>query len=162
LLSETIAASFHIDIVPPKIPAMVAGEKFNVCGLSSLYITAIGAATTGTWITVGNLVAAVCGVSEKLKSPIPLSEADRPAPEPPPEYVKVLPVAAVNPALQESKSGITNVDPDPVKFTFVALFDGDDFDEQEVRARAITPIVTTANFQFFEIFMYFPQWVYDT
>jgi hypothetical protein len=122
-----------------------------------LYITAMGAATTGTWITVGNLVAAVCGVSEKLKSPIPLSEAERPAPDPPPEYVKVLPVAVVNPALQESKSGMTNVDPEPVKLTAVALFDGVDLDEQEVKASAMTPNVAIANFQFFEVFIASPD-----
>jgi hypothetical protein len=88
LLSATIAGSFHFVIVPAKIPANVFAERLSVFDLfGRLYKTAIGAATTGTWITVATFVVALCAVSEKLISPIPLSEFPRPVPEPPAPYV---------------------------------------------------------------------------
>ena len=72
-------------IVPAKIPARVSPDKFKVFDLfGRLYKTATGAATTGTWITDERRVAALCAESEKLTSPTPLSEAETPAPEPPP------------------------------------------------------------------------------
>jgi hypothetical protein len=42
-----MAGSFHIVMVPPKIPATVSADKFNVLAVLSRYMTAIGAATIG-------------------------------------------------------------------------------------------------------------------
>ncbi|CAB5241294.1 unannotated protein [freshwater metagenome] len=53
----------------------------------------------------------------KLKSPIPLSDAVRPAPEPPPLYVYEFPESALYPALHASSKGIGNVAPAPVSDT---------------------------------------------
>ena len=83
LLSALIAGSFHIVISPAKILATVVDDKYSCLFPGRLCITAIGAATIGMWITDDFFVDAVCAESENQKSPMPLSDAVFPAPEPP-------------------------------------------------------------------------------
>jgi hypothetical protein len=55
----------------------------------------------------------VCGASVNQKSPIPLSELDRPVPDPEDAYVKVCEVAAANGALHASIKSAGKDAPDP-------------------------------------------------
>jgi SepF-like predicted cell division protein (DUF552 family) len=55
----------------------------------------------------------VCGASVNQKSPIDLSEFERPVPEPEAAYVKVCEVAAANGALQASIKSAGKDAPEP-------------------------------------------------
>jgi hypothetical protein len=66
---------------------------------------------------LARLVAAVCAASENQKSPIDLSEFERPVPEPDDAYVNECCVLAANGALQASTIRAGNDAPEPCRST---------------------------------------------
>ena len=66
---------------------------------------------------LARFVAAVCAASENQKSPIDLSEFERPVPEPDDAYVNECPEAVANGALQASIRSAGNDAPEPDRST---------------------------------------------
>ena len=66
---------------------------------------------------LARFVAAVCAASENQKSPIDLSEFERPVPEPDDAYVNECPEDVANGALQASIRSAGNDAPEPDRST---------------------------------------------
>ena len=90
-LSAAIAEAFHFVIVPWKIPARVAADRFRLFIPDRLYSIAIPPAVTGMVIAVPpqrefafDCSVDFMGTSEPAKSIVPEPNCEMPAPEPTP------------------------------------------------------------------------------
>src|SRR5215467_930012 len=82
------AGSFHVLILPWKMPAIVGASSFRLLTPDRLYDIVIGPSMTGKYSTVLPLKFATSsegiGESEPAKLTTPAARSERPLPEPPP------------------------------------------------------------------------------
>src|SRR5215471_18777309 len=87
-LSDLIAGSFQVLILPEKMPAITGASSFRLLTPDRLYDIVIGPITTGKYSTVlpEKFDASLEGIgeSEPAKLTVPAARSVRPLPEPPP------------------------------------------------------------------------------